>query len=70
MNHTEGYYGRLVENCLQSCHRALDLGADQVMLGIVEGAARAVFVAEKEIDIVLRTAPRNSRRCPKEAVCC
>jgi hypothetical protein len=57
MMRTEGYFGSLVEDCLKSCHLALDFGADQVRLGIIEGAAHAVVVAEKEVDIVLRLLP-------------
>jgi hypothetical protein len=57
MKRIEGYCGHLVEDCLQSCHLALDFGAYQVRLGIVEGAARAVVAAQKEIDIVLRLLP-------------
>ncbi len=57
MKRTDGYCGRLVENCLQSCHLALDLGADEARLGVAEGVARAVFVAENEIHTVLRLLP-------------
>jgi hypothetical protein len=58
MKRTQGYSGSLVENCLQSCHVALDFGANQARLGIQKGVSHALFAAENEIYIVLRFLPQ------------
>jgi hypothetical protein len=57
MKHTDGY-GHLVENCLQSCHFVLDLGAHHARQGIVEGVSSAMIAAEKDIYTAFRLLPK------------